>query len=131
MRQVTAGALREPESLYAYLRTIARRVLAAHLHQTGPVRRLISVDEAQPLMDRRMGPESELPEQQRWELARQVLESMKPREREILKRFYLYGQDQETICCGMGLAATQYRLLKSRAKARFGQAGRKNLQRRI
>lgn len=130
VRQVAAGALREPASLYAYLSTIAKRLLAAHMRQAGPIRGLISAEEAGQLRDERTEPESELLEQERWELARQVLESMKPREREILKRFYLYGQDQETICREMGLTATQYRLLKSRAKARFGLVGHKRLQRR-
>jgi len=52
------------------------------------------------------------------------------RDREILTRFYLQEQTQEEICAEMNLSDTQFRLLKSRAKARFGELGRKKLARR-
>jgi hypothetical protein len=39
-------------------------------------------------------------------------------------------QTQEEICKEMRLSETQFRLLKSRAKARFGELGRKRLARR-
>lgn len=47
--------------------------------------------------------------------------------REILTRFYLHEQSQEEICSEMALTETQFRLLKSRAKARFGELGKKKL----
>jgi RNA polymerase sigma-70 factor (ECF subfamily) len=50
------------------------------------------------------------------------------RDREILTRFYLDEQTQEQICGEMNLTETQFRLLKSRAKARFGELGRRKLQ---
>ena len=56
-----------------------------------------------------------------------VLERMSARDREILSRFYLCEQPQEQICEAMDLTDTQFRLLKSRAKARFGQIGRKKV----
>jgi hypothetical protein len=39
-------------------------------------------------------------------------------------------QTQQEICDEMSLSETQFRLLKSRAKARFGELGRKTLSRR-
>jgi hypothetical protein len=42
----------------------------------------------------------------------------------------LNEQTQEQICEDMDLSETQFRLLKSRAKARFGDLGRKKLQQR-
>jgi RNA polymerase sigma-70 factor (ECF subfamily) len=50
------------------------------------------------------------------------------RDREILTRFYLDEQTQEKICEDMSLTETQFRLLKSRAKARFGELGKRKLQ---
>jgi DNA-directed RNA polymerase specialized sigma24 family protein len=47
------------------------------------------------------------------------------RDREILRRFYVEEQSQETICEEMGLSYNQFRLLKSRAKARFGELGKR------
>ncbi len=53
-----------------------------------------------------------------------------PRQREVLRRFYLFEESKEEICASMNLTETQFRLLKSRAKARFGEVGRDALMRR-
>ncbi len=44
---------------------------------------------------------------------------MRPRDREVLVRFYVQEQDAAEICRTMDLTETQFRLLKSRAKARL------------
>jgi DNA-directed RNA polymerase specialized sigma subunit len=62
---------------------------------------------------------------QQIELARRVLEGVSGRDREILQRFYLMEQSQEQIRAVMELSGNQFRLLKSRAKARFGEFGRR------
>jgi RNA polymerase sigma-70 factor (ECF subfamily) len=53
----------------------------------------------------------------------QTLNSIAPRDREILMRFYLREEPADRICSEMGLSETQFHLLKSRAKARFAQRG--------
>ena len=58
-----------------------------------------------------------------------ILRRMPLRDREVLTRFYLHEQTQEQICAEMGLSETQFRLLKSRAKTRFGDAGKSMLSR--
>jgi RNA polymerase sigma-70 factor (ECF subfamily) len=63
------------------------------------------------------------------EVAEAVLRIISSRDREILTRFYLMEQAPEEICREMNLSETQFRLLKSRAKARFGELGRKKLSR--
>jgi DNA-directed RNA polymerase specialized sigma24 family protein len=60
----------------------------------------------------------------------EVLRSLSRRDRDILTRFYLHEQSPEEICQDMGLSETQFRLLKSRAKARFGEMGKKKLVKR-
>jgi len=64
------------------------------------------------------------------QVAEAVLRGVSDRDREILTRFYLMEQTQQEICDGMSLSETQFRLLKSRAKARFGELGKKTLLRR-
>ena len=63
-------------------------------------------------------------------LIRRVLAELSDRDQEILTRFYLQEQGQDQICDEMSLSETQFRLLKSRAKARFGELGRKKLAHR-
>ena len=48
-----------------------------------------------------------------------LLNVMRPAEREILQRFYFEEQPADQIRLEMDLTRTQYRLLKSRAKARL------------
>ena len=59
-----------------------------------------------------------------------VLQKVSRRDREILIRYYLLEQTQEEICSEMNLTETQFRLLKSRAKARFGELGRRVIRQR-
>ena len=49
----------------------------------------------------------------------EMLEAMSATEREILVRFYHYGQRVEQICLEMNLAAAVCHLAKSKARARF------------
>ena len=67
-------------------------------------------------------------QQQHFALAMEVLQSVSSRDREILVRFYLKEQSADQICKEMGLTETTFRLHKSRAKARFGELGRKRLR---
>lgn len=131
VEQIAAGDLREPEALPGYMRTMAARYVCAQIEQ----RQREQWQSLTPLMESRLsdgrkGPESEYGQQERLTLALKVLRGMSEREREILTRFYLYEQTQEQICREMGLTETQFRLLKSRAKARFGQKGQQQLRRR-
>ncbi|MDQ6708268.1 MAG: hypothetical protein M3Z85_20105 [Acidobacteriota bacterium] len=65
------------------------------------------------------------------EIAGKVLKGISKRDREILTRFYIAEQSQDEICTQMKLTETQFRLLKSRAKARFGEMGKRKIGRRV
>jgi hypothetical protein len=56
---------------------------------------------------------------EQFEMMHTLLGQMKHSDRDILRRFYLEEQTQERICLEMKLTQTQFRLHKSRAKARF------------
>ena len=61
---------------------------------------------------------------QKREMAARILVAMPACQREVLSRFYLQHQAPVEIQCAMRLTATQFRLMKSRAKAYFGERGR-------
>ena len=69
-----------------------------------------------------LNPEQKAIHEEKAGIMLKVLRGISARDREILTRFYLYEQTQEQICEEMNLTDTQFRLLKSRAKARFGAA---------
>jgi RNA polymerase sigma-70 factor (ECF subfamily) len=128
VQAIRRGELREPERLMGFVRTIVRRQVAAHIDKVVHSRReQIELDSTVRVADPRENPEESAIFHQRTELIQRVLGELTDRDREILTRFYLYEQSQDQICSEMALTETQFRLLKSRAKARFGELGKKKL----
>jgi len=121
------GDLREPERLMGYVRTVVKRQIAASIDIAVQQRRsrVDFEDTLFTVSDWRENPEYSAMSRQRAEIARKVLEGVSRRDRDILNRFYVLEQSQEQICADMGLSYNQFRLLKSRAKARFGELGKK------
>jgi|ERR1017187_2950387 RNA polymerase sigma-70 factor (ECF subfamily) len=130
VQAIRRGDLREPERLMGFVRTIVRRQVSAYIEDAIHRRReQAEIDCGVRLVDHGCTPEQTAMDQQRKELVASILNKMNGRDREILTRFYLQEQTQEQICEDMSLTETQFRLLKSRAKARFGEIGKKKLQR--
>jgi RNA polymerase sigma-70 factor (ECF subfamily) len=126
---IQRGELREPERLMGYVRTVVRRLVATHIDRLVEERReRTDVEDGFVLADDRMDPERDTLRRQRVEIMEQVLHTISRRDREILTRFYLYEQSQEQICQEMGLNDTQFRLLKSRAKQRFAELGKRRVE---
>jgi RNA polymerase sigma-70 factor, ECF subfamily len=128
VQAIRRGELREPQRLMGFVRTVVRRQVAAHIDKVVHDRRdQAEIDQNLKVIDPRENPEESAIFEQRNKIIRRVLDELSPRDREILTRFYLYEQSQERICAEMSLTDTQFRLLKSRAKARFGEMGRRKL----
>lgn len=125
---IKRGDLREPDRLMGFVRTVVRRQVAAYIEQAVHTRRdQADLESGVSVVDRKQNPEQAAMLRQKSALMKSVLEAMSDRDREILKRFYLDEQSQEEICREMELTETQFRLLKSRAKTKFGELGRKRL----
>jgi len=131
VQAVRRGELREPERLMGFVRTVVRRQVAAHIDQAVHTRRQqVGLESGTSVVDLNRDPEETAIHLQHEQIAKRVLNSISKRDREILTRFYLLEQSQEQICDQMNLTETQFRLLKSRAKARFGELGKRRLTRR-
>ena len=131
VQAIRRGELRDPQRLMGFVRTIVRRQVAAHIDKVIHNRReQLDLDSGVKVVDPRGNPEEAAIFQQRAKLIRRVLDELADRDREILTRFYLNEESQDKICHEMDLSETQFRLLKSRAKARFGELGKKKLAHR-
>lgn len=129
VQAIRRGELREPDRLMGFVRTVVRRQVAAYIDDAVHSRRdELNLDVGVRVADRRNNPEQTAVFRQKVDLMLEVLRSLSARDREILTRFYLEEQSQESICQEMALSETQFRLLKSRAKARFGEIGKRKLQ---
>jgi RNA polymerase sigma factor (sigma-70 family) len=122
---IREGEVREPERLMGFVRTVLRRQVAGYIEIAVHSRRKqMDLDSEMPLLDGRQDPERHAIELQNMELAMRVLNSVRKRDREVLIRFYLKEQTAPEICREMDLSVTQFRLIKTRAKTRFGQLGK-------
>lgn len=130
-QSIRRGDVREPERLMGYVRTVIRRQVAAHIQNVIDMRRSFTeLDLVNPPRDLRPNPEHSVIERQNMQIALRILNGIPKRDREVLVRFYLKEQPPGQICEDLGLTETQFRLIKSRAKARFGELGRRSLSRR-
>jgi len=132
VQAIRRGDLREPERLMGFVRTVVRRQVAAYIDEAVQTRReQTDIESGVVVADAKRNPEEKAIGRQNEDLMVQVLRSMSSRDRDILTRFYLHEQTQERICADMNLSETQFRLLKSRAKARFGDLGKRKLLKKI
>jgi RNA polymerase sigma-70 factor, ECF subfamily len=132
VQAIRRGDLREPDRLMGFVRTVVRRQVASHIDKVVHSRRdELHLDVGVRVVDVRRNPEQNTAFQQRVELMLETLKQLSERDREILTRFYLQEETQEEICQDMDMTETQFRLLKSRAKARFGELGKRKLQQKM
>jgi RNA polymerase sigma factor (sigma-70 family) len=114
-----------------FVKTIMRRQVASHIEDVVHTRREETpLEPTCPLPDRKETPEETAITRQQKEILLRTLRALGTRDREILTRFYLLEQTQPQICREMRLSDTQFRLLKSRAKARLGELGRRRMDRK-
>ncbi len=129
VQAIQRGDLRDPERLMGFVRTIVRRQIAGYIEHAVQTRRdQAELESGYSVCDQRSNPEEDAIARQRFEILLRLLRAMSDRDCEILTRFYLKRQSQDQICREMSLSDTQFRLLKSRAKARFGELGRRKLR---
>lgn len=123
------GELRDPTRLLGYIHTIVRRYIAGYIDRAVDLRRnrVEYIDFEESVCDARPDPEIEAMERQNVALAMRVLRGIPRRDREVLTRFYFKEEPAEQICHALHLTGTQFRLIKSRAKRRFGELGRRCL----
>jgi RNA polymerase sigma-70 factor (ECF subfamily) len=118
VQAIRSDALREPERLMGFVRTILYRQLNLAISGRIEARENVDVtDSASRLSSAGPNPEQSAIEAERVEVMQRGMRRMKAGDVEILQRFYVRGQTPETICREMSLSATQFSVRKSRAKA--------------
>ena len=125
---ITAGKLRDPERLTAFLTTVARFYTYTQIERRVQVRNRLTGLENIDVPDH-TSLERRAYEKQKFTLVREILSQMPRLDREILRRFYFEDQPKEQICREMNLTPTQFRNIKSQAKLALTQLGLRKLTR--
>jgi RNA polymerase sigma factor (sigma-70 family) len=118
LEAICSGALKQPDRLMGFVSTIARRGVAAQIRANIKSRRCVSFEESDFAGTGYASPESAALQTEEHAKLNALLGGLRPRDRDILTRFYLREQNSAEICEEMHLTATQFRLYKSRALAR-------------
>jgi RNA polymerase sigma-70 factor, ECF subfamily len=132
VKAILRGDLREPDRLLGFVKTVVRRQLLANIDQRVHGRKEHAhLDVAARVSDQRLNPEQNIEFHEKVGLMRETLAQLSARDNEILTRYYLHEETQRDICAEMLLTENQFRLLKSRAKARFAELGKRKLRPKI
>lgn len=119
LKKLRAGDLRKPESLSAFIRQTAVNISIDHFRKE---RRYIHQDgEINPLFATHIDNKGkELDSRKTRELLETVLDQLAvPRDRELLRRFYLHDEDKKKICVDLALSASHFDRVLYRAKQRM------------
>ena len=128
-QSIKRGELRDPERLMGYVRTVVRRQVAAHIDSAVTARRnQQTIDPSLTLSDHQPDPERRAIERE--PIAPPMSCGFPKLDRELLTVFYLQEQSAEYSDRDLKLTETQFRLIKSRAKARYGELGRRRFSKR-
>jgi len=121
--QIQRGAIRDPRRLAGFVTCVINRNVADHWDRTRKIRdREQSAERTHGLRSGSTDPETMAIQQEHRQIAARVLSEMPQRDREVLVRFYVNEETPAQIQREMVLSSNQFRLLKSRAKARFSKA---------
>jgi len=128
---IQSGRIDDPRAFPGYAVTVAKRQAWSQIRvRSGPECGLDDGVMERVFADTKDDPYRILAAIEQNTLVNRALGLLHPRQREVLRRFYVHEESKEEICASMNLTETQFRLLKSRAKARFGEVGRDTLMRR-
>ena len=131
VQAIQRGDLREPEGLMGFVRTVVRRQVAAQSIKWCIAGGMSCIWTSAYGWWMGAATRTKHGVPAKVDFMVEILNQLSERDREILTRFYLHEETQEEICEEMNLTETQFRLLKSRAKARFGELGKRKLQQKM
>jgi RNA polymerase sigma-70 factor, ECF subfamily len=117
VQTIRRGALREPERLMGFVRTILYRQVSLGISRIVGARKNISLSDSASQLSFDPDAEQLVLDHEKVAAMKQGMKRMKRKDVEVLTRFYLRGQPPERICEEMALTMAQFTLRKSRAKA--------------
>lgn len=117
LARLRAGALRDGDALAGYLQTSVVRITTAEYRKRAQRHSLqTQIEPAEPPNDSI----TQLDRVRQDRLVRQLLAQLpNPRDREVLRRFYINEDDKEEVCAALGIDADHFRRVLFRARQRM------------
>ena len=130
LQAIQTNRIRNSGALLSYIQTVTNRQISSHIREMVEARKRLSPLECSALSNYHDGDSATvaISHHQREEILLAAFKTLRETDQEILRRFYIDEQPMKFICEDMGLTETQFRLNKSRAKAKLVAAGQKMLK---
>jgi RNA polymerase sigma-70 factor, ECF subfamily len=132
---ILKGNLKQPEFVRAYCGKLTMnyicRVSSRKIYER---KRFLELDAAAECFEewrdarRSISPETLVIEQERDDVVQTALGVLTEKQRAVLTRFYVLNESKDDIKAALSLTENQFRLIKWRAKQRFGEAGKRALK---
>ncbi len=120
LRKIPDGELREPAKLGGFLAGLAHNLAIGHLRHEARDLGRAGPGAVERLAASSPSPLGSLLAHERASLVRRVLAELgNPRDRRILFRFYLAGDDKQEICRDLGLGSLHFNRVLHRARQRY------------
>ena len=116
----TGAGVSQPDRFGAFVNSVCNNVVLEFLNKE---RRHPQAPEDSPeQVDHRVDVDASLITKERKQIVGEVLDSLKSKDREILRLVFLEENDREDVCKKLGVDSDYLRVLLHRAKERFAQA---------
>lgn len=120
--KIRDGQVREPAKVGSFLTSLARNLVIEHFRRRARRRTEADADAVERYPSAEAEPEARLIDSERAALVRRLLDELEtPRDRDLLRRFYLAEEEKETICEDLGLSPLHFNRVLHRARQRYKQ----------
>jgi RNA polymerase sigma-70 factor (ECF subfamily) len=121
IEKIRAGEVRDPGSLPAFLRGLARNLTTDHYRrETRRGGRESPIESSLEPADAAPGQLGALLRREKAGIVRRLLSELtQERDRQVLLRFYLQEEDKERICDDLGLSSSEFNVVLFRARRRY------------
>lgn len=126
LRKLRAGDLKDARRLSGFVTQVVRNQLTMSFRKNHKLPET-TADLEQDLQDTQADPARLIQNKELGNLMAKMLNEMsRPRDREMLLRFYYYGNTKAELCSRFGLSSASFDAILARARSRFKKTWKKN-----
>lgn len=118
IERLRRGEVREPARLSGFMASLARNLVIEHFRRVARRQQIAADAEREPSID--PSPLATIEQRELAALVQRVLAELPtPRDRLVLFRYYLAGDERDEICAALGITRVHFNRVLFRARARF------------
>jgi RNA polymerase sigma-70 factor (ECF subfamily) len=122
VEKIRGGEVKEPAKIGSFLTSLARNLVIEHFRRGARRKTETDADAVARYPSAEAEPEARLIAAERATLVRRLVDELEtPRDRDLLRRFYLAEEEKQSICKDLGLSPLHFNRVLHRARQRYKQ----------